>query len=90
MEKLKLEKINFTTIDSHFFGDVDIKRVLVSKKIPFGKKNFKHFVDYLYNGNKKKKLRKMLPKTCTYVKSYHGQNKWMHFFDWKWWLIRKI
>ena len=78
---MKLKKINITTIDSHFSGDVDIKRVLVSKKISFGKKNFKYFVDYLYNGNKKKKLRKMLPKTCTYVKSYHGQIKWMYFFD---------
>ena len=35
-----------------FFWDIDIEKVLVSNKIPFGKKNYKYFIGYLYNGNK--------------------------------------
>ena len=35
-----------------FLGDVDIKKVLASNKISFGKKNYKYFIGYLYNGNK--------------------------------------
>ena len=29
--------------------DVDIEKVLVSSKISFGEKNYKHFIGYLYN-----------------------------------------
>ena len=30
-------------------GDVNIKKLLVSKKIYFGEKKYKHFIVYLYN-----------------------------------------
>ena len=60
-------------------GGVDIEKVLVSNKISFGKKSYKNFIGYLYNGNKVKPLYIMLPKTSAYVKSYDGQTKWMYF-----------
>ena len=59
-------------------GDVDIEKVLVSKKIYFGEQNYKYFIGYLYNGNKVNPLNIMLPKTSVYVKSYDGQTKWMY------------
>ena len=59
--------------------DVDIEKVLVSNKIPFGEKNYKYFIGYLYNDDKVKPLNIMLPKTSAYVKSYDGQTKWMYF-----------
>ena len=58
---------------------VDIEKVLVSNKISFGEKNYKHFIGYLYNVNKVKPLNIMLPKASAYVKSYKGQTKWMYF-----------
>ena len=60
-------------------GDADIKKVLVSNKISFGRKNYKYFIGCLYNGNKSKLLNIMLPKTSAYVKSYDDQTKWMYF-----------
>ena len=52
---IEIEKINFTTIRLLFLlRDVDIEKVLVSKKISFGEKNYKYFIGYLYNGNKVK------------------------------------
>ena len=70
-------------------GNIDIEKVLVSNKISFGKKNYKYFIGYLHNGNKIKPLNIMLLKTSTYVKIMMG--KLMDpFFDWRWWLIRKI
>ena len=72
---LKLKKINFTI----FLKDVDIEKVLVSNKISFGEKNYKHFIGYLYNDNKVKPLNIMLARTSAYVKSYGGQTKWMYF-----------
>ena len=62
-----------------FLGDVDIEKVVLSNKISFDEKNYKYFIGYLYNGNKVKPLNIMFPKTCTYVKSYYGQTKWMCF-----------
>ena len=59
--------------------EVDTEKVLVSNKIPFGEKNYKYFIDYLYNDHKFKSLKIMLPKTSAYVKSYDGQNKWIYF-----------
>ena len=59
--------------------DVDFDKVLVSNKISFGEKNYKYFIDYLYNDYKVKPLHIMLPKTSTYVKHYDGQTKWMYF-----------
>ena len=43
------------------------------------KKSYKYFIVYLYNDHKVKPLLIMLPKTSTFVKSYDGQTKWMHF-----------
>ena len=60
--------------------DVDVEKVLVSNKIPFGEKNYKYFIGYLYNDYKVKPLHIMLPKTCTYVKSYDEQSKCMYFW----------
>ena len=51
-----------------FFGDVDIEKVLVSKKISFGEKNYKYLIDYLYSSNKVKPLNTTLPKASGYVK----------------------
>ena len=39
-----------------FLEDLDTEKVLVSNKISFGEKNYKHFIGYLYNGNKVKPL----------------------------------
>ena len=50
--------------------DVDIEKVLVSKKISFGEKNYKYFIGYLYDNYKVKPLYIMLPKTTAFVKSY--------------------
>ena len=47
---LKLKK-NYH-ITPTFSGDVDIEKVLVSKKISFGEKNYKYFIGYVHNGNK--------------------------------------
>ena len=30
-----------------------------------------------------------VPKTSAYIKSYNDETKWMHFFDWRWWAIKK-
>ena len=62
-----------------FLEDVDIEKVLVSKKISFGEKNYKYFIGSFYNENKVKPLNIMLPKTSAYVKSYDGLTKWMYF-----------
>ena len=62
-----------------FLGGVDIEKLSVFNKIPFGEKNYKHFIGYLYNNNKVKPLNIMLPKTSVYVKSYVGKTKWMYF-----------
>ena len=43
------------------------------------KKNYKYFSSSLYNDNKLKPLRIMLPKISAYVKSYDEQTKWMYF-----------
>ena len=43
--------------------DADIEKVLVSKKISFGEKNYKYFIGYLYDKHKVKPLHIMLPKT---------------------------
>ena len=37
---LKLKKQILTPQDSYFLGDIDIKKVLVSKKISLGKRNY--------------------------------------------------
>ena len=67
-----MKKRNFITIRLLFFlGDVDIENVLVPN-ISFGEKNYKYFINYLYNGNKVKTLNIMFPKI--------RQTKWIYFF----------
>ena len=44
--KLYLRKIPI------FLKDVDIEKVLASKKIYSGEKNYKYFIGYLYNDHK--------------------------------------
>ena len=61
-----------------FIKDVDVDKVLLSNKISFGEKNYKHFICYLYNDDKVKPLNIMLPKTNAYVKSCDGQTKCMY------------
>ena len=52
-------------------------KVLVSKKIYFGDKNYRYFIGYLHNDHKVNPLNIILPKTNSYVKSYDEQTKWM-------------
>ena len=59
--------------------DLDIEKVLVSNKIFFGEKDYKHFIGYLCNDHKMKLFYKMLPKASTYVKGCDRQTKWMYF-----------
>ena len=59
--------------------DVDIVKVLVSKKISFNQKSHKYFIGYLHNHHKVTPLHIMLPKTNAFIKSYDGQIKWMYF-----------
>ena len=53
--------------------EIDIKKILVSKKIFSGEKNYKYFIGYLYNDHKVRPLHIMLSKTSAYVKSHDGQ-----------------
>ena len=62
-----------------FLKDVDFETVLVFQKISSGEKNYKYFIDYLYNHHKVKPLHIMLPETSAYVKSYDGQTKSLNF-----------
>ena len=42
-------------------------------------RNYKHFINYLYDDYKIKILHIILPKAATIVKSYDGQSKWIYF-----------
>ena len=53
----------------------EFKEIQVKKK----EKNYKHFIGYLYIGNKVKPLNTMLPKASAYLKTYDGLTKWMYF-----------
>ena len=59
-----------------FLKNVNIEKVLVSNKISFGEKDYKHFIGYWHNDNKVKPLH-IFPKTSTYVKSYDGQTNFV-------------
>ena len=70
------KKINFTVTRLLFFQkDVDIEKVLVSKKIHFDEKTYKYFIGYLHKDHKVTPLYMMLPKRSTYVKSCDGQTE---------------
>ena len=62
-----------------FLKDVNIEKVLVSKKISSGEKNYKYFIGSLYDNCKVKPLHIMLPKVIAFVKRYDEQTKWMYF-----------
>ena len=68
----KLKKFSFTTIRPlffyHYLKDVDIEKVLVSKKISFSDKNYKYFICSLYNDNEVRPLHLMLPKARVCIK----------------------
>ena len=53
--------------------DVDIEKILVSKKISSREKDC--FIDYLHNDHQVKALDKMLPNTTAYIKSYNVRTK---------------
>ena len=75
-DNIEIEKNEFYYNENPIFlNDIDIEKVLVSNKIPFGEKNCKYFIGYLYHGNKAKPLHIMLPKASAYVKSYDGHAK---------------
>ena len=75
-----MKNINFTTIKVLFLKKyVNIEKVLVCNKISPCEKNYKHFIDYLYDDYKIKPLHIMLPETRVYVNTYDGQSKWMYF-----------
>ena len=77
---IEIEKNKFyRNRTSIYLKDVDIKKVLISKKISFGEKSYKYFIGYLYNDNKVRSLHIMPPKTNFYVKSYDRETKWMYF-----------
>ena len=73
---IEIEKNKFYRHKSlTFLKDVDIEKLLVSKRISFGEKNYKYFIGYLYNDDTVNPLHIMLSKTSAYVKSYDGQTK---------------
>ena len=54
---IEIEKKNF----SYFLKDVDIEKVLVSKKKSSGERNYKYFIGYLHHDYKVKPLHIMIP-----------------------------
>ena len=75
---IKIEKTEFYRDKSPVpQRDVDIEKVIASRKISSGEKNYKYFIGSLHNDYKVKPLHIMLPKTSDYVKTCDGQTKWM-------------
>ena len=66
-------------LKSNFFKDVDIDNISISDKVTSGEKNYKYFICYMDDDCKTKPFSIILPKMSTYVKSYDGKTKWMHF-----------
>ena len=58
---------------SNDVNEVDIKKILTSDRISFGKKGFKYFIGYQDN-DKIKPLCIMLPKITGYVKCFDETN----------------
>ena len=54
--KIEIKKKNYRQKASIFFRDVNIEKVLVSKKFLLVKKNYKYFTGYMYNNHKVKSL----------------------------------
>ena len=66
-------------LKSNFFKDVDIDNISISDKVTSGEKNYKYFICYMDDDCKTKPFSIIFPKMSTYVKSYDGKTKWMHF-----------
>ena len=60
----------------------------MSNKISFSEKYYKCFIGYV-DDYKIKPFSIILPRTSVHVKRYDGETKWMNFFDWSWWFIKK-
>ena len=76
LSHIKMGKVilTFRNIEGPIFlKNLDIEKVLVSKKVSSGTKNHKYFIGQLYNDHN------VLPETSAYIKSYNGQTIWMHF-----------
>ena len=43
---LKLKNTNFIKKNPILINDVDINKIVVSNKLPFGKQDFKYFIGY--------------------------------------------
>ena len=43
---LKLKYTSFTNIKAFLINNIDINKAVVSNKVPFSKKDFKHFLGY--------------------------------------------
>ena len=77
---IEIKNKNFTGIKDLFFKKMQIlRKYLHLTRFLIVKKNYKHFIGYLYNDHKVKPILIMLSKTSTYVKSYDGQTKLMYF-----------
>ena len=72
---LKLKQKFYCRKSPIFLKDVDVEKVLVSKRIFFGEKRYQYFIRSIYDDYKVNPLHIMLPKANMYVKSYDGQNK---------------
>ena len=89
---LKLKQKFYCRKSPIFLKDVDVEKVLVSKRIFFGEKRYQYFIGSIYDDYKVKPLHIMLPKANMYVKSYDEQNKCIYVLiedDWRWWLLEK-
>ena len=60
----------------NFLKGVDIDDILMSKNVPSCEKNYKYFISYM-DDYKIQPLDIILSETNAYVKSYHGETKWI-------------
>ena len=58
--------------------NVNPNRIVVSNKVPFGKKDLKYFIGNIYDDEKVMSLFIMLPKMSAYRKDFDG-TKYMSF-----------
>ena len=72
---LKSKNLNCTTTKIYFFGDVDIRSILICSIITSDEKNYKYFIGYEDNDYKVKPLCIRLQRTSAYVKDYDGETK---------------
>ena len=75
---IKIEKHKFYQHKSPIsIGDVDINKIIVSNKVPFGKKGFKYFIGYK-DERKVRPLCMILPKMTAYRRD-SDETKYMSF-----------